>query len=107
MTMTITQTAIRSRDTRHAACQARGGSWTVTWLPGRALTRSQAITAMLIAEATARGPVDGRAWLHVCAWAAELGLTGHGAIGLAAAPPEDSAAPQGEGIRPWAVPRPR
>jgi hypothetical protein len=86
MTMAITHTAISSRDTRRAAFQAGDGSWTVTWLPGRAL--SQAITAMLIA------------------WTAELGLTGREAIGLAASPP-DVAAPQGEGIRPWAVPRPR
>jgi hypothetical protein len=104
MTMAITHTAISSRDTRRAAFQAGDGSWTVTWLPGRAL--SQAITAMLIAEATARGPLGGRARPHVDAWTAELGLTGREAIGLAASPP-DVAAPQGEGIRPWAVPRPR
>jgi hypothetical protein len=31
--------------------------WSVTWLPGRALTRDQAITAMTIAETVAGTPV--------------------------------------------------
>ena len=51
----------------------------MTWLPGRLLTRNEAITAMTIAETV--GDVLGneprpsaRLWPHVEGWAAELGI---------------------------------
>lgn len=65
--------------------------WSVTWLPGRALTRDQAITAMTIAEVVAENPElwddpDHRMWLFVDGWAAEVGLLGTRAVELASAP---------------------
>ena len=37
---------------------ASGNDWTVTWLPGRVLTRSQAEAAMAIAEELGTIPAD-------------------------------------------------
>lgn len=63
-------------------CNATGH--TVSWLPGRALTRNQAITAMVLGEAAGRDPGPGdRIWPHVEGWAAELGLRGDTAVSMA------------------------
>jgi len=60
--------------TGHTARRCDAG-WQVSWLPGRTLTRDQAITAMVLGEAAGRGPQPGdRIWPHAEAWAAELGL---------------------------------
>jgi hypothetical protein len=83
MTLTITSQVICGAGTRHVATSVGDTGWAVTWLPGRTLTRSQAITAMLIGQAAAQAPPAGRAWSHVDVWAAELRLTGSVAVSLA------------------------
>jgi hypothetical protein len=63
--------------------------WSVTWLPGRALTRNQAVSAMMLAETVSRGIEPGtRMWIFVNGWAAELGLTGEEAATLARRVPD-------------------
>ena len=95
MATKITDTEMSSDVTRHTATRTDGG-WTVTWLPGRTLTHSQAVTAMTIAE-TVRVHADDLAdnasrWhLHVDGWAAELALTGPEAVAEASLSPEDHA----------------
>lgn len=92
MSIRITDEDMHSTATRHAARLAEGG-WTVTWLPGRMLTRNQAITAMTIAEQTGihetcvPGPGD-RIWPHIKGWGAELGLSGPEAVTRASESPE-------------------
>jgi hypothetical protein len=90
----ITGTEMRSDATPHTATAwpVPGGPtlWSVTWLPGRALTRDQAITAMTIAETVTAHPdpqnsTDGRR-LNLESWAAELGLSADEAAEMAAAP---------------------
>ena len=66
--------------------------WAVSWLPGRKLTRNEAVTAMMLAETTASGLQPGdRRWPHIDAWAHELGLTGPDAVVRTSEPldPED------------------
>jgi hypothetical protein len=75
--------------TGHTARQA-GDGWAVSWLPGRTLTRNQAITALTIAEASAAGPGD-RIWPHIEGWAAELGLSSREAAARAAESPQVTA----------------
>jgi len=92
----ISDSEMSSDQTRHTARTADGG-WTVSWLPGRVLTRDQAITAMTIAEVVAmhEWTIDGGAdpiWLHVDSWAAELGISGPHAVAEASLSPEDHAA---------------
>ncbi len=66
--------------------------WLVSWLPDRGLTRSQAVTAMMLAETTAGGLEPGdRRWPHIDGWAAELGLTGTDAVVRASKPLEPEA----------------
>jgi hypothetical protein len=45
----ITDSEMTSDQTRQAAQAADGGGWTVSWLPGRTLTHSQAVSALTIA----------------------------------------------------------
>ena len=96
MTTRITETEMTSSATRHTATArpvpGEPTLWSVTWLPGRALTRDQAITAMTIAEtvsATANPPgsAEGRWRPHLESWAAELGLSADAAAEMASAPP--------------------
>jgi hypothetical protein len=54
----------------HAAADG-GGAWPCSTLPGRLLTKSQATTAMVLAEAEAAGNGGSP---HAAAWRAELGL---------------------------------
>lgn len=95
MATKISDTEMSSNATRHTAKRTAGG-WAVTWLPGRTLTHSQAVTAMTIAE-VARTHVDdladsaSRWWLHVDQWAAELGISGPCAVAEASLSPEDHA----------------
>jgi hypothetical protein len=85
----ITDTSISSPDTPHTATATRG-SWRVSWLPGRALSRNQAITAMLIATIVGdrgMGLSDDPIWLQLDKWAGELGLSGPDAVVWASEPP--------------------
>lgn len=82
MTITITDTEMTSGQSPHAARLGDGG-WEATWLPGRSLTRDQAITAMTLAEAATPG-AGSRVRLFADGWAAELGLTGADALALIA-----------------------
>lgn len=79
----ITDTHIASTKTRHHAEVVDDG-WRVSWLPGRKLSRSQAITAMTIAEFVESGVLTSAhpKWLHVDQWADELDLSGPRAVGL-------------------------
>jgi hypothetical protein len=87
--LTITDTAMRSNRTSHAA-DARPGPdnttlWSVTWMPGHDLTFNQAITAMTIAEVI--GMTNNVELLHhIEGWADELGLTAERALELASRP---------------------
>ena len=90
MTLTITGTTMTSDHTAHTARQAPGrNAWKVSWLPGQALDRNTAITAMTLAEVAAEDDLhEGhRLWPHIQGWAAELGLTGPDAIARATQPP--------------------
>jgi hypothetical protein len=90
MTLTITGTTMTSDHTAHTARQAPGrNGWEVSWLPGQALDRNTAITAMTLADVAAQDDLhEGhRLWPHIQGWAAELGLTGPDAITRATQPP--------------------
>lgn len=100
MATKISDSEITSDLTRHTAkawpVPDEPTGWSVTWLPGRNLTRNQAITAMTIAEAVVAHADDladsgSRWWLHIDQWAAELGITGPEAVANASRPPEDHA----------------
>lgn len=74
MGITIAATLMRATQTRHTASRA-GSSWEVTWLPGRALTRSQAVTAMQIAATVTTRDLTSNTdsiWGHPDGWAAGL-----------------------------------
>ena len=92
MTLTINDTTMTSDQSPHTARRApsRNG-WKVSWLPGRALDRNSAITAMILADIAADQRVreDHRLWPHIQSWAAELGLTGPEAVEAASQPPGD------------------
>jgi|SRR5215472_7557333 len=99
MSTTITSTAMTSDATRHTATawpvDGEPTLWSVTWLPGRALTRDQAITAMTIAEVVAITDLTDnrhRMWLFIDGWAAELGISGPHAVAESSLCPEDHAA---------------
>jgi hypothetical protein len=94
MTLTITDQLMRSPYTQHTAVAwpvpGEPTLWTVTWLPGRNLTREQAEAAMLIAEAVGRIPADAGPeayndtfWRYVDSRAAEVGITGADAVARA------------------------
>ena len=83
MTVTINDTTMTSDQTAHTARLAPGSQhlWEVSWLPGRALDRNSAITAMTLADhAGEHGLNEHRLWPFIQGWAAELGLTGSDAI---------------------------
>jgi hypothetical protein len=74
MSIGITDDQMNCNTTGHTAHRGEAG-WQVSWLPGRTLTRNQAITAMTLGEAAGRGPQPGdRIWPFAEAWATELGL---------------------------------
>ena len=100
MSLTITDEVMRSTNTQHNACRLPTDAdpdadvWAVSWLPGRRLTRNEAITAMTIAETVGRIPADAlpeaydsKLWLHIDGWAAELGLSGPHAVARVSEPP--------------------
>jgi hypothetical protein len=86
MTLTIYDTTMTSDQTAHTARLAPGQHhWEVSWLPGRALNRNSAITAMTLADLTSEPGLNERhqLWPFIQGWAAELGLTGSDAINQA------------------------
>ena len=90
MTVTITDTTMTSDQTAHAARPAPGCRhlWEVSWLPGRALDRTSAITAMTLAGHAGEPDLNKRhqLWPFIQSWAAELGLTAADAINRASRP---------------------
>ena len=90
MTLTINDTTMTSDQSAHTARHApeRNG-WEVSWLPGQTLDRNTAITAMVLADITAKQDLhEGhRLWPHIQGWAEELGLTAPDAIAQASQPP--------------------
>ena len=90
MTLTINDTTMTSDQTAHTARLAPGSQhlWEVSWLPGRALDRNSAITAMTLADLTGEPGLDEQhhMWPFIEGWAAELGLTGSDAINQASQP---------------------
>ena len=90
MTLTSTGTTMTSDQTAHTARLASGSQqlWEVSWLPGRALDRNNAITAMVLADLTSEDDLNERhrLWPVIESWAAELGLTGSDAINQASQP---------------------
>jgi hypothetical protein len=74
MSIEITENQMTCDTTGHTASR-RDAEWQVSWLPGRTLTRKQAITAMTLGETAGRGPQHrDRIWPFAEAWAAELAL---------------------------------
>ena len=90
MTLTINDTTMTSDQTAHIARQASASQhlWEVSWLPGRALDRNSAITAMVLADHAGDRDLNERhrLWPFIESWAAELGLTGPDAINQASQP---------------------
>ena len=90
MTLILTDTTMTSDQTAHTARLAPGSQhlWEVSWLPGRALDRNSAITAMTLADLTSEPDLNEQhhMWSFIESWAAELGLTGSDAINRAAQP---------------------
>ena len=78
MAVSITADRVSLNRTRHTASRTPDG-WSVTWLPGRVLTRDEATTAVLLAESVVTFghlPRTSRTWALIDGWAAELDLTG-------------------------------
>ena len=93
MTLTINDATMTSDQTAHTARRSPDqNSWAVSWLPGQILDRNTAITAMTLADTTARADLhEGhRLWPFVQGWAEELGLTAPDAIARASQPPSST-----------------
>ena len=90
MTITINDTTMTSDQTAHTAHLAVGSQhlWEVSWLPGQALDRNSAITAMTLADLTSEHGLDEchQLWPFIQGWAAELGLTGSDAVNRVSQP---------------------
>jgi hypothetical protein len=90
MTLTIYDTTMTSDQTAHAARLAPGSQhlWELSWLPGQALHRTSAITAMTLADSAGEHDLNEQhhLWPFIQGWAAELGLTGADAINQASQP---------------------
>ena len=84
MTLSINDTTMTSDQTPHTARLATGSQhlWEVSWLPGRALDRNSAITAMTLADSAGEHDLNEQhhLWPFIQGWAAELGLTGSDAM---------------------------
>ena len=101
MSLTINDRNMTSTRTHHTARLAPGEQhqWEVSWLPGRRVTRNQAITAMTLAEESS--PRDrNRLWPHIQGWAADLGMTAEQAITRITALPDWAAAAETDPVRP-------
>jgi len=90
MTLTINDTTMTSDQSAHMARRTPGSQhlWEVSWLPGQALDRNSAITAMVLADHAGERDLNERhrLWPFIESWAAELGLTGSDAINQASQP---------------------
>jgi hypothetical protein len=91
MPLTNNDRTMTSDRSPHAARLAPGTQdhWEVSWLPGRFLTRDQAVTAMTLAEtcSTTAAPDPERHWPFIEGWAEELGLpASHAITRITAAP---------------------
>lgn len=80
----IGDTEMSSPVHRHTA-RLVDGAWQVSWLPGKILTRDQAITAMVVADLLARkgtalGGLSGNNLAALGNWGAELGLVISGVL---------------------------
>jgi hypothetical protein len=104
MTLTINDTTMTSDQTGHTARLTPGRQhlWEVSWLPGRALDRDSAITAMVRAgHARERDLYERhRLWPFIESWAAELGLTGSDAVDQVSRPDAPGQQHDREGERP-------
>jgi hypothetical protein len=84
MALTINDRDMTSDQTPHGARPASGGAhqWEMSWLPGRRLTRNEAITAMVLAETTSTADTSelDRMRPFIQGWADELGLTADQAV---------------------------
>jgi hypothetical protein len=92
MPLTVTDDLITSDRAAHTARPIPGhpDAWQVTWLPGQMISRSGAVTAMVLADAASGDlPPGHRLWPHISGWAAELSLTAPLAIALASEPPPE------------------
>jgi hypothetical protein len=88
--LTITDRAIRSTVTSHAAERTGEGGedrWRVSWLAGQVLSAGQAEAATLIAEAACDVDADCDPalyeegfWSRLAVWAAQLGMPGPAAL---------------------------
>jgi hypothetical protein len=90
MTLTINDATMTSDQTAHTARLGPGRQhlWEVSWLPCRVMDRNSAVTAMVLADQAGVHDLNERhrLWPHIEGWAAELGLTGSGAINRAFQP---------------------
>ena len=90
MTLIINDTTMTSDQSPHIARHSpdRNG-WEVSWLPGQAMDRNTAVTAMTLADAAAGHELHDRhqLWPHIQSWAGELGLSASEAISMASQPP--------------------
>ena len=104
MTLTIYDAAMTSDQTAHTARLAPGSQhlWEVSWLPGRALDRNSAITAMTLADLAGEPGLNERhqLWPFIQGWAAELDLTGPDAINQASQPASSRQQHDRKGERP-------
>ena len=90
MTLIINDTTMTSDQTAHTARLTPGSQhlWEVSWLPGQALDRNSAITAISLADHVGEADLNEQhhLWPFIQGWAAELGLTGADAINQASQP---------------------
>ena len=88
-------TSDRTLHTAHPAADARY-LWEVSWLPGRRVSRDNAITAMVLADLVNPANMNPEHWLwpHVESWATELALTTPEALAKMADPPSWADAPK-------------
>ncbi len=74
MTVTINDATMTSDQTAHTARLASGSQhlWEVSWLPGQALDRNSAITAMTLADLASDADLNKRhhLWPFIESWAA-------------------------------------
>lgn len=98
MAIKITDFGMTSGRTRHTATlwpvpadEEPPALWRVSWLPDQYLTRSEAVTAMVIADLLGDRalPEDSRLYPCVGSFAAELGLSAREAVAMAAEPPDE------------------
>jgi hypothetical protein len=90
MTVTINDITMTSDQTAHTARLASASQhlWEVSWLPGRALDRTSAMNAMIVADLASDADLNERhhLWPFIESWAAGLGLTASDAISRASRP---------------------